>query len=94
MAADVQNAFFERVRQKLNANLSLVNEIADVLEMSNDSAYRRLRGETALSLNEAFILANHFQIAGAVPFRRPPHRPPARVSGPSPPINDSRVARG
>ncbi len=60
---DVQNAFFERIRMKLNSNLSLVNEIADVLRMSNDSAYRRLRGETALSLNEAFVLANHFQIA-------------------------------
>ncbi|MEO5674063.1 MAG: hypothetical protein ABIQ74_05400 [Chitinophagales bacterium] len=60
---DIQHAFFERIRQKLNSNLSLVNEIADVLEVSNDSAYRRLRGETALSLNEAFILASHFQIA-------------------------------
>ena len=63
MAADIQNAFFERVKQKLDTNLSLVNEIAEVLEMSNDSAYRRLRGDTALSLNEAFQLANHFQIA-------------------------------
>jgi hypothetical protein len=47
----------------MNSNLSLVNEIADVLDVSNDSAYRRLRGETALSLNEAFLLASHFQIA-------------------------------
>jgi hypothetical protein len=61
--SDVQGAFFERIRQKLNSNLSLVNEIAEVLEVSNDSAYRRLRGETALSLNEAFLLASHFQIA-------------------------------
>jgi hypothetical protein len=60
---DVQNAFFERVRERMNSNLSLVNEIAEVLNVSNDSAYRRLRGETALSLNEAFLLASHFQIA-------------------------------
>lgn len=62
-STDIQNAFFERVKQRMNSNLSLVNEIAEILEVSNDSAYRRLRGETALTLNEAFLLASHFQIA-------------------------------
>jgi hypothetical protein len=59
----LQHQFFERIKQKLDPHLSLVNEIADVLEVSNDSAYRRLRGETAISLDEAAALAQHFGIA-------------------------------
>ena len=63
MHNNIQAQFFDRIKQKINPALSLVNEIADVLEVSNDSAYRRLRGETAVSLDEALILAKHFGIS-------------------------------
>jgi hypothetical protein len=43
--------------------LSLVDEVADVLQMSNDSTYRRIRGETALSLDEASILCKAHDIS-------------------------------
>ena len=58
----IQHQFFERVKQKLDPHLSLVNEVAEVLQISNDSVYRRLRGETALSLDEAITLGHHFKI--------------------------------
>jgi hypothetical protein len=41
---------------------SLANEISSLLEVSLDSAYRRLRGETDLSLNEVVKLCHHFDV--------------------------------
>jgi hypothetical protein len=40
-----------------------VDEIAKVLEISSDSAYRRMRGETTISLNELHNLCNHFRLS-------------------------------
>lgn len=57
-----QEVFFDRLKQKANPAISFVDEIAEVLELSNDSAYRRLRGETAITLEEAIKLAGHFGI--------------------------------
>jgi len=37
--------------------------VAEVLDVSNDSAYRRLRGETAVSLDEAVLLVKHFGLS-------------------------------
>jgi hypothetical protein len=41
-----QLQFFKHIKSILPAHLSLVDAVADVLEVSNDSAYRRIRGET------------------------------------------------
>jgi hypothetical protein len=43
MNTPLQALFIEKIKQKADAKLSLVNELADILEISNDSAYRRLR---------------------------------------------------
>jgi hypothetical protein len=58
----MQIRFFERIKDVLPASLSLVNEIAEILEVSNDSAYRRLRGETPLTIDEISTLCSHFKI--------------------------------
>ncbi len=63
MKLEFQNSFIERIKQRAASNLSLVDEIADLLNISNDSAYRRLRGETAISLDEACILSKHFALS-------------------------------
>jgi hypothetical protein len=44
----IQKLFFESVRQRLPGNISLVHEISEVLGMSYDSAYRRMRGDKDL----------------------------------------------
>jgi hypothetical protein len=44
-------------------NMALVDTIAEVLQISNDSAYRRIRGEKPISLDEVRILATHFKIS-------------------------------
>jgi len=59
----IQSIFLDRVRSRLPENLSFVDELGDLLNISRDSAYRRIRGETILSLEEAKILYNHFGIS-------------------------------
>lgn len=58
-----QMLLLEKIRKRLNENQSLIDYITDILEISKDSGYRRLRGETALSFDEAITLATHFQIS-------------------------------
>lgn len=60
---ETQELLFNQIRQKLPPNYSLVEEISDLLDISNDSAYRRIRGEKALSLSEIKTLSNHFSIS-------------------------------
>lgn len=59
---DIQQRLFQAIKAKLNENQSLAFEIADVLKLTNDSAYRRLRGDKQLSLQETQKLCNHFAI--------------------------------
>ncbi len=60
---ETQELLFNQIRQNLQPNISLVDEIADLLDISNDSAYRRIRGEKALSIRELQILSKHFGIS-------------------------------
>ena len=61
--SDIQLQFFQRVHDQLPDHISMVEEIADILEISNDSAYRRIRGEKPLSLQEVQRLAITFNIS-------------------------------
>jgi hypothetical protein len=58
-----QIEFIQRIRQAMPASLSLVDELADLLQVSTDSAYRRIRGETALTFDEVILLCNHFRLS-------------------------------
>ena len=59
----VQQIFFQHIKSNLASHLSLVDEIADLLEISNDSAYRRIRGEKPLSFEEIKTLCAHYRIS-------------------------------
>ncbi len=59
----VQQVFFQHVKSNLAAHLSLVDEVAELLNISNDSAYRRIRGEKPLSFEELKRLCAHYQIS-------------------------------
>ena len=59
----VQIDFFKTIKEQLPSNLSLVDEVADLMQISNDSAYRRIRGETELTFAEIKTLCNHFNIS-------------------------------
>ena len=59
----VQQIFFQHIKSNLATHLSLVDEIADQLNISNDSAYRRIRGEKPLSFEEIKTLCAHYHIS-------------------------------
>jgi hypothetical protein len=59
----VQQRLLTNISSILPLNISLVGELSDLLDISNDSAYRRIRGETDLSINEITILCNHYKIS-------------------------------
>ena len=60
---NVQTRFFEELKSKLPSNLSMANVVADELDISIDSAYRRIRGESDLSLAEFDILTSKYAIS-------------------------------
>ncbi len=53
----------ESIKENLPPHLSLVDELADLLSISKDSAYRRLRGEKSLDIHEVQVLSNHFNLS-------------------------------
>lgn len=63
MTISIQEYLFRRIREKLPADDSLADVVAELLHVSNDSAYRRIRGETPLVLEEARILCEAFSIS-------------------------------
>lgn len=58
-----QIEFFDRIKDLIPPNNSMVQILADLLEISTDSMYRRIRGETSLSFDEVGILCNHYKIS-------------------------------
>lgn len=58
-----QTVLMQHLKDSLPANLSFVDELADVLACSNDSAYRRIRGETALSIEDIAAVCKHFKLS-------------------------------
>src|SRR6185295_13419231 len=59
----IQSGFLEQIKAKLAPNLSFVDELAELLSISRDSAYRRIRGETVLSLDEIRLLTHRYAIS-------------------------------
>jgi len=58
-----QELFVERIKQSSPLNVSLVNELAEVLEISPDSAYRRIRCEKSFDFNEIIRICDHYKIS-------------------------------
>ena len=67
---NLQQLLFQQIKVKIPENLSFVHEIAELLEISYDSAYRRIRGEKELSLEELVKLGVRFEISLDALFRR------------------------
>lgn len=60
---NTQDFLFQRIREAIPDETSLASAVAEVLHLSTDSVYRRIRGETPLVLEEASLLCNHFGIS-------------------------------
>ena len=59
----MQDSLINKIKDTIPNKKELPKVMQDLLGISADSAYRRLRGETAISIDEAFKLSNHFQVA-------------------------------
>ena len=60
---EVQQLLFESIKAKLPPHRSLVDEVAEILDISNDNSYRKINGETGISLGELAKLAAYFEIS-------------------------------
>jgi len=58
-----QIVLMQRLKHALPPNMSLVDVLSDLLKVSTDSAYRRIRGETALSIEEIAALCKYFKLS-------------------------------
>lgn len=59
----IQSCLLEQIGKLLPSSISLVDELVDVLNISVDSAYRRLKGETALNINEIELLLKKYKVS-------------------------------
>jgi hypothetical protein len=58
-----QQQLLEFAKKKAETSTSFVEELADLLNVSTDSAYRRMRGDTDLSFEEAILVVNKYGIS-------------------------------
>lgn len=61
--SELQVQIFQHIKAKLPPHLSMVDELAAVLDVSTDSAYRRIRGEKPLSLEEIYKLCVRYGLS-------------------------------
>lgn len=61
--ANLQELLFEKIRDALPPYESLVDIISDILNISNDSAYRRIRGEKKLDVDEFVLLCRKYSLS-------------------------------
>ena len=59
-ATRVQTEIFNLIKAALPPHLALVDAVAEILDLSNDSAYRRIRGEKPVTLDELAKLSQRF----------------------------------
>jgi len=59
----IQSDFLDRVKKSLPPHVAFVDDLAEILSISRDSAYRRIRGETVLSLDEVSAICRHFKLS-------------------------------
>lgn len=61
--SQMQTQLFQKIKEVLPPNASLVNEVSDLLNITTDSAYRRIRGEKSLIMEELFLLSTQFNVS-------------------------------
>jgi hypothetical protein len=61
--SSIQKAIFQQIKERLPANISFIHEIGEVLNLSYDSTYRRVRGDKDLSFEELYKLSKHYGIS-------------------------------
>lgn len=60
---NTQVMLFQHLKSILPPHLSMADEVADLLEISPDSAYRRIRGEKPITLEELEKVCVHYNVS-------------------------------
>ncbi|UKM66241.1 hypothetical protein GSB9_02822 [Flavobacteriaceae bacterium GSB9] len=59
----MQDLFIQSLKEKAKNNTSFVDEVASILDIGYDAAYRRINLKTSLSLDESVKLARYYKIS-------------------------------
>lgn len=59
----IDKLFISQLKNKIPKNISTTEEIASILEINYDAAYRRLKGKVGFSLKESILLSKKFDIS-------------------------------
>ena len=59
----LQMVLFNKIIAGYDKKAEAVNELMDVLSVNKDGIYRRMRGDTALTADEVYELATHYQLS-------------------------------
>jgi len=59
----IQERLFEIIKSRLAPNISFVHDLSELLGMSYDSAYRRIRGQKDITLEELKLICTHYNIS-------------------------------
>ena len=62
-SSQIQEILFQTIKSKLPPNISFVHDLSELLGISYDSAYRRIRGEKELSLAELKSICLHYSVS-------------------------------
>jgi hypothetical protein len=60
---EIQQQFFQIIKNKMPPEASVADEVGKLLNISSDSAYRRMRCEKQITFEELYILAGNFKIS-------------------------------
>jgi hypothetical protein len=60
---DLQQQLFQFVKTRLPEEASVADEVAKLLDISSDSAYRRMRGDKSITIDELYKIATHYKIS-------------------------------
>ena len=63
MDTNLQHQLFRHLKESLPQHLSLTDELCDLLDLSADSVYRRIRGEKPITLLELKRICEHYQLS-------------------------------
>src|SRR5689334_19372579 len=62
-ANELQQQFFNHLKSILPPHISIVDELTELLDLSYDSVYRRIRGEKPLDLDELRRICERYRIS-------------------------------
>lgn len=61
--ANLQQVLFDRLKNRIQDNIALMDVLSELLNVSSDGIYRRMRGDKLVNLDELIKICRHFDIS-------------------------------